>query len=82
MLAGDLEQQRADIEAQFRRGWVARSRSGRMSSEPRERRPLIRGVSDDAEVIITGTGPARVVAMLFSHERFPGMRFGHRVHAG
>lgn len=32
----------------------------------------------DTEVIITGTGPARRVAVLFSHQHFPGVRFGHR----
>jgi hypothetical protein len=45
---------------------------------PRQRRPFIRGVSDDAEVIITGAGPGGWVALLFSHEDFPGTRFGHR----
>ena len=45
---------------------------------PWRRRPFIRGVSDDAEVIITGTGSWRYVAVLFSHESFPGVRFGHR----
>jgi hypothetical protein len=44
---------------------------------PRQRRPFIKGVSD-AEVIITGTGSWRYVAVLFSHESFPGVRFGHR----
>ena len=32
----------------------------------------------DAEVIITGVGPQRRVAVLFSHRHFPGVRFGHR----
>lgn len=40
-------------------------------------RPFIRNVAD-TEVIIDGDGPARRVAVLFSHERFPGVRFGHR----
>jgi hypothetical protein len=44
---------------------------------PRQRRPFIKGVGD-AEVIITGTGSWRYVAVLFSHESFPGVRFGHR----
>jgi len=43
---------------------------------PPERTPYIRGVSDDAEVIITETGPP--LAILFSHDGFPGIRFGHR----
>ena len=45
---------------------------------PRRRKPFIKGVSDDAEVIIAGTGSWRYVAVLFSHESFPGVRFGHR----
>lgn len=45
---------------------------------PRERRPFIKGVSNDAEVIITTAGAWRGVAVLFSHEGFPGVRFGHR----
>lgn len=45
---------------------------------PLRRMPFIRGVSDDAEVIIIGTGSRRCVAVLFSHESFPGIRFGHR----
>jgi hypothetical protein len=39
--------------------------------------PLIRNVTD-TEVIIHGDGPARRVAVLFSHNRFPRVRFGHR----
>ena len=34
----------------------------------------------DAEVIITGSGPGRLVAVVFSHQHFPGIRFGHRFH--
>jgi hypothetical protein len=45
---------------------------------PPERAPFIRRVRAAAEVIITGTGPGRCVAVLFSHEDFPGVRFGHR----
>ena len=32
----------------------------------------------DAEVIITASGPHRRAAVLFSHQHFPGLRFGHR----
>lgn len=39
--------------------------------------PLIDGVTD-TEVIITGDAPGQRVAVLFSHESFPGIRFGHR----
>jgi hypothetical protein len=40
-------------------------------------RPYIDNV-DDTEVIITGNGPERRVAALFSRKHFPGVRFGHR----
>jgi len=39
--------------------------------------PFISNVTD-AEVTLNGTGPARRVAVLFSHDHFPGARFGHR----
>ena len=45
---------------------------------PPERKPFIVGVSDDAEVIISGHDSDRYVAVLFSHQHFPGVRFGHR----
>jgi hypothetical protein len=45
---------------------------------PLERSPFIRGVLDNAEVIITGEGAHRRVAVLFSHKDFPDIRFGHR----
>jgi hypothetical protein len=44
-----------------------------------ERKPFIAGVSDDAEVIISGNDADRYVAVLFSHQQFPGIRFGHRL---
>jgi hypothetical protein len=40
-------------------------------------KPFIRHVTD-TEVIIHGDGPARRVAVLFSYDDFPGVRFGHR----
>lgn len=43
--------------------------------------PYIRHVTD-TEVIITGTGQGRRVAVLFSHTSFPGVRFGHRFPLG
>jgi hypothetical protein len=81
-----LETQRAGIEAQFRAGRVPRG-----AGEPRVRAggrpgdplpplvagPLIDGVTD-TEVIITGDAPGQRVAVLFRHESFPGIRFGHR----
>lgn len=39
--------------------------------------PFIRNVTDP-EVIITVTGAGPRIAVLFSHEHFPGIRFGHR----
>ena len=44
---------------------------------PLEAKPLIRGVHDVA-VRIVGAGPERRVAVYFSYEPFPGVRFGHR----
>jgi len=44
---------------------------------PLQPHPYIDHVTD-ADVIITGNGPERQVAVLFSHEDFPGVRFGHR----
>jgi hypothetical protein len=44
---------------------------------PLEAEPYIRHVTD-TEVIITGTGQGRRVAVLFSYTHFPGVRFGHR----
>jgi hypothetical protein len=43
---------------------------------------LAKGVGDDAEVIITGRGARQCVAALFSHQSFPGVRFGHRFTLG
>lgn len=45
---------------------------------PPERKPFITGVSEDAEVIISGNNGNGCVAVLFSHQHFPGVRFGHR----
>jgi hypothetical protein len=44
---------------------------------PLQPHPFINHVSD-AEVIIHGEGPERRVAVLFSHDHFPSVRFGHR----
>lgn len=44
---------------------------------PLQPRPFIARVTD-TEVILTGRGPGRCVAVLFCHEDFPGTRFGHR----
>ena len=77
----DLERQRARIEAEFRAGWVPRNVAQPDDPLlPTERQPFIDGVGDDVEVIIVGDAPPWV-AVLFSHERFPGVRFGHRIRA-
>ena len=39
--------------------------------------PFIDRVTD-AEVTVTGSGRGRRVAVLFTHQDFPGVRFGHR----
>ena len=44
---------------------------------PRGRIPTLT-MSPRAEVIITGVGPQQRVAVLFSYQDFPGVRFGHR----
>jgi hypothetical protein len=46
---------------------------------PPEARPFIDRVADDTEVILVGSDRERRVAVLFSHEHFPGIRFGHRL---
>jgi hypothetical protein len=114
----DLERQRAEIEADFRKGRVPRDvgqpraltaaayaqaheildrggltyldpatiqavQKGAQPGDPlppTERQPLINGVGDDVEVIIVGDAQPQV-AVLFSHEDFPGVRFGHRIRA-
>jgi hypothetical protein len=47
------------------------------SLPPLQPLPFIDNVTD-AEVFITGSGPESRIAVLFSHEHFPGVRFGHR----
>jgi hypothetical protein len=81
-----LERQRAEIDADFRGGWVDRAaipavRDGAQPGDPLPplvHRPFIDRVADDAEVIVVGGGSRQNVAVLFSHEHFPGVRFGHR----
>jgi len=45
---------------------------------PQERKPFIDRVTN-VQVIIIGSGPEGRVAVLFSHDHFPGIRFGHRL---
>ena len=48
------------------------------SLPPLQPRPFIAHVTD-AQVFITGSGPGRRIAVLFFHDHFPGIRFGHRL---
>ena len=52
-------------------------RDGAQPGDSLPPQPFIRNVTD-TDVIIHGDGPGRRVAVLFSHARFPGVRFGHR----
>ncbi len=52
-------------------------RNGAQPGDPLPAEPYIDHVTDP-EVIITGSGPGRCVAVLFSYRDFPGVRFGHR----
>lgn len=52
-------------------------RNGARPGDSLPAKPFIRHVTD-TEVIIHGDGPERRVAVLFSYDRFPGVRFGHR----
>lgn len=47
------------------------------SLPPLQPLPFIDDVTE-AEVLIIGSRPDRRIAVLFSHEHFPGVRFGHR----
>jgi len=73
----ELERQRAIVEAEFRGGLVPVTEDDALRAAGR--RPLITGVGDDAEVIIADRGDdGDRVAVLFSHQSFPRLRFGHR----
>ena len=77
----ELERQRARIDVLFRDGWILKG-PYRPPETARQSLPFIKGVGDDAEVIITGHGVRQCVAALFSHQGFPGVRFGHRFTPG
>ena len=47
------------------------------SLPPLQPDPFINNVTD-AEVFMTGSRPGRRIAVRFSHDDFPGIRFGHR----
>jgi hypothetical protein len=78
--SAELERQRARIEGLFRGGWIYKGPDGPLESA--RHLPFIRGVDDDAKVIITSHDARQCVAVLFSHQNFPGVRFGHRFTPG
>jgi hypothetical protein len=49
-----------------------------LPAAPAKREPFITGIADDFEVRIASTGDHANVVVLFSHEHWPGVRFGHR----
>jgi hypothetical protein len=49
-----------------------------LPAAPARRDPFISGIADDFEVRITDAGDQKNVAILFSHQDWPGVRFGHR----
>jgi hypothetical protein len=78
-----IEHQRTYVEAALRRGWRAAGRQvdGAQPGDVLPPIPYISHISD-TEVIITGMGRHRRVAVLFSYREFPGVRFGHRFPPG
>jgi hypothetical protein len=66
----NVERQRDALEATFQRGW-------RRVSDG-QRRPYVRGLREDFTLSVDRSGPVAHVVMLFTHESFPGVRFGHR----
>lgn len=79
--SAELERQRARIDTLLHDGWILQG-SDRPPEPSRQRVPFIKGVGDDAEVIVTGHGARQCVAVLFNHQGFPGVRFGHRFTPG
>jgi len=79
--SAELERQRARIDGLFRSGWTVKE-PNRLPDSARQRLPFIKGLDDDAEVIITSHGARHCVAVLFSHQGFPSVRFGHRFTPG
>jgi hypothetical protein len=79
--SAELERQRARIDTLLHDGWILQE-SDQPPEPARQRLPFIKGVGDDAEVIVTGHGARECVAVLFNHQCFPGVRFGHRFTPG
>lgn len=49
-----------------------------LPAAPASREPFINGIGEDFEVRMARTAEHANVVVLFSHERWPGIRFGHR----
>jgi hypothetical protein len=81
----ELERERARVDGLFRAGWIL-ERPDQPQGSARQRLPFIDDIRDDFEVIIDGDGEGdgarQCVAVLFSHQSFPGVRFGHRFTPG
>jgi hypothetical protein len=61
--SAELKRQRARIDGLFRSGWTVKE-PNRLPEPARQRLPFIKGVDDQAEVIITSHGPRQFVAVL------------------
>lgn len=72
--SGALARQRAEIEAAFRDGWTPLPGQ---PGDPLPHDPHL-GPNPNPEVIIIGTGLGQRVAVLFPHQDFPEIQFGHR----
>ena len=51
-----------------------------LPAAPASREPFINGIGEDFEVRMARTAEHANVVVLFSHEQWPGIRFGHRFH--
>jgi hypothetical protein len=77
----ELERERSRVDGLFRGGWIL-ERPDQSQGPARQRLPFIDDIGDDFEVIIVGDGARQCVAVLFSYQSFPGVRFGHRFTPG
>ncbi len=66
-------------ELEYLQRLQARGRRGDpLPAAPASREPFINGIGEDFEVRIARTPGQANVVILSSHERWPGIRFGHR----
>lgn len=49
-----------------------------LPAAPTRREPYVNGFGDDFDVRTAGSGESAHVVIVFSHELWPGVRFGHR----